>query len=135
MLNYLNKYLKNFKLLVSLWALFIFILISIPTSNILQMPKFIDLLQPDKIVHLFIYTVFVFLLYKAFIQSTFVLSQTNINLIVFLIGVIYSGASELLQKYVFTYRQCSIYDFTADIIGCFLGLLIIKLTNKITFFI
>lgn len=134
MKNILNKYLKNYKLLVSLWALFIFILISIPMGSVPKMPKFIDLIQPDKIVHIVIYAVFVFLLFKSFIQSGVNLSSTTIMFIVFIIGAIYSGTSELLQKYVFIYRTCSLYDFIADVIGCFIGLSYIKFSMKINFF-
>lgn len=35
----------------------------------------------------------------------------------------YGGLTELLQKYVFVGRYGSFFDFYADVIGCFLGVL------------
>ena len=54
-------------------------------------------------------------------------SQKKIYAIIALISIMYSGLTEILQKYFFTNRYGSIYDFVADIIGCALGMFLFQL--------
>ena len=53
--------------------------------------------------------------------------RRNIRLIAFLISVLYGALTELLQIYIFIGRYGSIYDFSADVIGCVLGVFIFRL--------
>ncbi len=38
-------------------------------------------------------------------------------------SIAYGGLTEFMQKYVFTNRYGSIFDFIADTIGCILGII------------
>jgi VanZ family protein len=94
-----------------------------PGIMIPRVPMFIDLYAPDKLVHLFIFGVFVYSLLKGFVQNP-VLSFRIASFYSLLISIAFGGITELLQVYIFTYRQGSIYDFIADGIGSLVGYLV-----------
>jgi VanZ family protein len=106
-----------------LWIAVIFILTCIPGSMIPEVPSFLDLFQPDKLVHLFLFTVLVFLLLLDF-SLHFTTPQTyGFSVSIALnIGIFIGGTTELLQATsLVTGRHCSVYDFIANVAGCFLG--------------
>jgi VanZ family protein len=112
---------------VILWALLILLLTGLPGKYFPVVPSVWDLLEPDKIVHLLIFFVFTILLtygliryYSVNITSGFFIS------IAIGTGIVYGGISELLQAYIFVWRQASIYDFIADSAGCFAGYLLFQ---------
>jgi len=112
---------------VIIWTIFILLLTGIPNDIIPPPPVFMDLFQPDKIVHLLMFGVYVYLfaigVHKSYPEKKF-------NMILFaavISGIFYGGLSELLQKYVFISRNCNIYDFIANTGGCFTGVAAIKI--------
>jgi VanZ family protein len=112
---------------VILWALLILLLTGLPGKYFPKVPTIWDLLEPDKIVHLFIFLVFTLLIIYPLIQkkkaSTRVLASVSIGT-----GILFGAVTELLQAYVFVWRQASIYDFIADTAGCIVGFLLFRLT-------
>jgi len=117
--------LKNFtgyNLWGILWGLFILILICIPGKYLPDVPQFIDLFKPDKLVHILMFGVFVFLWIGGLSkQDTFLFPKMNPVFTALLIAVIFSGVTELLQRFFIPGRVCSVYDFIANVVGCFAG--------------
>jgi VanZ family protein len=106
-----------------LWIGVILVLTCIPGSLIPQIPSYLDLFQPDKLVHLFLYAVLVFLLLLGRRNQLHTTQAYRFSVLIALnIGVFLGGITELLQgTTLVTGRQCSIYDFIANVAGCFLG--------------
>jgi VanZ family protein len=106
-----------------LWISVILVLTCIPGTLIPKVPSYLDLFQPDKLVHIFLFAVLVFLLLLGLRnQWRDKLANRLAVLIALNIGIFLGGITELLQGTILvTGRQCSIYDFIADVAGCFLG--------------
>ena len=103
---------------VIIWAWLIRLLTGLPGNYFPKVPSIWDLLTPDKIVHFFIFLVFTLMLFYGLIRSHG--ENFPISLFVSLsigTGIAFGGITELLQEFVFVWRQASIYDFIADCIG------------------
>jgi VanZ family protein len=118
---------------VILWAILILVLTGLPGNYFPKVPTIWDLLEPDKIVHLAIFLVFTLLLIYAIIHS-----RRSSKRFLFILatgtGIVFGAATELLQAWVFTWRQASVYDFIADAIGCLAGYLLFKKLLKTKWF-
>lgn len=102
----------------------IVIITALPGAAIPRIPAFFDLFKPDKIIHLFVFAVYVFLQIRGFrMQTTWLQVRKNAVLAAFLIGMILSAGTELLQYFFIPMRTASIYDFIANMAGCILGML------------
>jgi VanZ family protein len=111
----------RYRLLASLWALFILALCAIPGQFIPRV-GFIDWLKPDKVVHFVLFGVLSFLLIRAFQQqTTHSRLHQSAGLISAILGSIYGVLIELAQEYVFISRSAELFDVIADAIGAFLG--------------
>jgi VanZ family protein len=118
---------KNFWPAIA-WALIVLVLTGLPGNYFPEVPSFWNLLEPDKIVHVFIFGVFTVLMafgltrsYRT-LRSAFAIAAQAIGT-----GIAYGGITELLQGYVFIGRTASIYDFIANSVGCIAGYLCFKL--------
>ena len=81
-----------------------------------------DLFKPDKLIHIFMFCLFVYLLTNGLTsQHTFTFPRMNPVFTALLMGVLFSGITELLQLFVIPGRVCSVYDFIANVVGCFVG--------------
>ncbi len=87
-----------------------------------DIPKFIDLFQPDKLVHVFIFMVFVFLLLQGFTRdgNPGIIRQHAL-VIGLTIAISIGGITEIIQAYLVPMRVASPYDFIANVIGCLVG--------------
>ncbi len=107
-----------------LWGVIILIITGIPGKYFPKVTTFWDWLSPDKIVHLFMFSIFVLLLNIGFKKQYTSAKQRFIYIVVsLLIGLIFSGLTEILQRFIFVGRNGNIYDFAANSAGCFLGVL------------
>jgi len=99
------------------------VLTCIPGTLIPQVPTYLDLFEPDKLVHIFLFAVLVFLILLGLRKQFHVTPAHRFAVYIALnIGVFLGGITELLQgTTLITGRQCSVYDFIADIAGCFAG--------------
>jgi VanZ family protein len=112
---------------VILWAVLILVLTGLPGNYFPVVSSVWDLFAPDKIIHLFIFLVFTALLVFCQIQySTKDISVSSVALVSIGSGIVFGGITELLQAYVFVWRQASVYDFIADSAGCVSGYMLIK---------
>ena len=105
-----------------LWGLVIIFLTALPGNMIPKVPSFVDLFEPDKLVHIFLFVILLFLLIRGFILNEgSVFSREHAIFLSLNIGVLLSGLTELMQKYFIPGRIASVYDFIANVLGCFLG--------------
>ncbi|MDO9511388.1 MAG: VanZ family protein [Bacteroidales bacterium] len=108
-----------------IWTIVVLLLTGIPGGLMPDVPKFMDLLQPDKLVHLFIFGLWVFLfahgISKFKSQHLFLHKSGVFSMF---LGMIFGGFTEVLQYYVIPGRSGNIYDFIADALGCYIGYLI-----------
>jgi hypothetical protein len=108
-----------------IWGLVIILLMAIPGNAFPKIPKFIDLLQPDKIIHQVIFAVYVFLQIKGFRQQdVYPDIRKHAVFLVLTIGLLLSAGTELMQEWVIPNRLGSVWDFTANVVGCLTGWLV-----------
>jgi VanZ family protein len=120
---------RRYRLSIS-WGFFILLLTGIPGQYFPRVPAFIDLFSPDKLVHLFLFGMFVFFLLRELARNSS-LSFNFASILAFLISIALGGITEILQGYVFTNRQCSIYDFIANGVGSGIALLICLIWKRL----
>lgn len=114
-------------LYVIIWTLIIILLTILPGNYFPEVPKFIDLFSPDKLVHLFIFGTLCILTIIAFEkQYTFLFLRYHHIAFAFIYSIFIGGLTELLQGWMNWGRQASIYDFIANTIGCFIGIALFK---------
>jgi VanZ family protein len=125
MLSFSSRY----RLSIS-WGFFILLLTGIPGQFFPKVPVFTDLFAPDKLVHLFLFGMFVFFLVREIARSSS-LSYFFASLYAFLISIALGGITEILQGYVFINRLGSIYDFIANGVGSGIALLVCLIWKRI----
>jgi len=114
-----------------LWGIFILVLTGVPGNYFPQIVSFWDWLSPDKAVHLFIFGVFTFLVLLAH-RKQYPGSRIRYKPVslVLILGVLYSGLTEVLQSHLFLGRDGNIFDFLANVIGCLTGALLFYLLYR-----
>ncbi|MEI6822250.1 MAG: VanZ family protein [Bacteroidota bacterium] len=114
-----------------IWVLVILLLTLLPGDAFPVPPKFMDMFEPDKIVHLFMFGTLVILLLNGFRKQTKypLLSRFYIGIPV-AFGVFLGGITEILQGIMNIGRTASVYDFIANTIGCIMGVYIYKFLHK-----
>ena len=114
-----------------LWVVLILVLTCIPGTLIPEVTTYLDLFKPDKLVHLFLFAILVILFLRGF-KKQFPGEANRFSVSITLnIGIFLGGITELLQgTTLVTGRLSSIYDFIANVAGCFLGWWIFVLWKK-----
>lgn len=107
-----------------IWTMLIALLTLMPGNYIPKITPFLDWFSPDKLVHLFLFGIYAFLLLEGFSrQDRFPVLKKHPILISLLIGIVFAFLIEAMQKYVIPGRNGNLYDFLADAIGSLLGYL------------
>jgi len=129
-LNSVSKVIH--KLLKShIWAIIVLILAIIPGNYIPEVQSFWSLLQWDKLIHLFLFAIFVMLLINDLRkQNKLSFLYNNSILFSLLIGTVFGLITETLQLYEPLQRNSNVYDFIADVIGCIIGIPLFYLIFK-----
>lgn len=113
----MTTFLKNNRWSI-LWGIFILVLTLMPGNDIPRVPIWIERLHPDKIVHLFIFAVFAFLLVDGFRKQGNPPFTINFALLLaMLVSIFIGGATELLQGWFIPLRSAEWKDFYADSAG------------------
>ena len=104
------------------WAAFIMILCGLPGNDFPDL-TFIEWLQPDKIMHLFMFGMLSYLLIRGFgKQISFAPLNHSPKLYATLFTIFYGILTEVLQATVFTGRTGDLRDAAADALGAFCGI-------------
>lgn len=113
------------------WAIMILFLTGLPGTYFPKVSTFWEWLSPDKIIHIFIFGVQSFLVLFAF-RTQYLLGTYRLVYIAILVSItiLFALLTEVLQVYVFVGRNGNVYDFIADILGVFVGLLAYFLLYK-----
>jgi len=120
---------KQYLFLAISWTIIILIIVGIPGNQIPRVSKFVDLFQPDKIVHLAMFAPFSWL-WASYIYGVSNSRKRSVYFVLFF-GILYAIISELLQKYVFVGRNANVPDAIADIVGVIVGIVVFtKNANK-----
>ena len=107
---------------VLLWSFIILLLTGLPGNDFPKVPTFWGWLEPDKVVHLFIFGVLAFLILFSFRVQYFNSKKRYLfGLIAIIITAVYGMITEVLQYYVFIGRGGNRFDFFADTIGAIVG--------------
>ena len=105
-----------------LWFTAIIILTILPGKVFPALPSFMDLFQPDKLVHIFLFAVFFILQVRAFVrQDVFPALAGHAVPVTFIIGLLLGAGTEVMQELFVPMRTGDIYDFIADTAGCLVG--------------
>ena len=103
------------------------VLMGLPGKYFPTVVSFWDWLGPDKIIHIILFATFSFVSLWGYRKLFFNINYPNrksLFITISLISILYGGLTELLQKYLFVNRYCSLYDFMADTIGCLIGIIV-----------
>jgi len=104
------------------WTLTIALLTLLPGNFIPKVTNFLDWISPDKLVHLFLFGTYVFLLLEGFKrQHRYAFLHKHPVIMSLIIGIVFAFFTETMQKFVVSGRNGNVYDFTADVLGCLLG--------------
>ncbi|MCK9423385.1 MAG: hypothetical protein M0Q38_12375 [Bacteroidales bacterium] len=97
-----------------LWGILIIVLTMLPGKVFPRLPVFLDLFQPDKLIHIFIFGVYVYLQIRGFsMQGQFPFLQRHAVILTLLIGIFLGGLTEILQELFVPMRRGDIFDFIA----------------------
>ena len=104
------------------WTLLIALLTLLPGNYIPKVTTFFDWLGPDKLIHVFLFGTYTYLLLEGLNkQSKYVFLQKYPVFTSLFIGIVFAIFIETMQRLVIPGRNGNIYDFLADMLGCFLG--------------
>ena len=102
-----------------------------PGSYVPEITTFWEWLQPDKIVHVFVFAILSYsILYGA--RSQYFQSSHRYYYVVVAVGAtaFYGLLTEVLQHYIFIGRFGNVYDVLADCVGALIGWLLFYWVNR-----
>ncbi len=112
------------------WAAVVMALCGIPGNDLPQL-TFIEWMQPDKFVHLFMFAPLNYLLIRGFgKQTSFSALNRSPKMYATIISILYGILTEVLQKILFIGRTCDVRDAAADALGAFCGILLFNFLTK-----
>ena len=106
------------------------ILCGLPGSCFPKVRNFWEWFGPDKLVHTLMFAVFAFSAifgYRDEYRERNNSYRTKLQLVTLAISICYGALTEMMQAHIFRGRYGNFYDFIADVIGCFLGILVFKI--------
>jgi VanZ family protein len=113
------------------WSVIILIILALPGDELPELSFWQFIPFFDKWVHFGLFFILSVLLDFGFSRQTNYKLLRSASLIAAgLFSSLYAGLTELLQNFIFL-RTADILDFLADIIGCILGALFLKLMKRI----
>ncbi len=114
-----------------LWAMIILVLTGLPGNYFPQISSFWDWIAPDKMIHLFMFGSFTYLILWG-LRSTYKDTTKRKRLILFTIvlGTVYGGVTEILQRELFVGRDGNIFDFLANTLGGIIGILLFHMQYR-----
>lgn len=113
------------------WALFILVITGLPGSYFPGVTTFWEWLQPDKIVHVFVFAILSFTILYG-IRSQYLQDSRRYYFTILAVGIaaVYGLLTEILQYYVFIGRSGNVYDVLADFVGAIVGWLLFNWASQ-----
>lgn len=106
-----------------IWAFFIVLLTLTPGNYITRVTPFPDWIGLDKLIHLFLFGIYTYLLLEGFRrQRKYPFLLKNTVILSLLLGMVFALFTEIMQN-IIPGRNGNYYDFLADMLGCLLGYL------------
>jgi len=108
------------------WIAFMLVLLSMPASSFGHPMNFWKGIHIDKWVHAVLFMVLSILLARG-IMHYFKKNARSVHYVILSIGVgiLFGSATEIMQELFFNSRNGSFYDFLANVMGTFLGIIFI----------
>jgi len=114
-----------------IWTILIALLTLIPGNYIPKVTTFFNWLGPDKLVHLFIFGVYAYLLVEGLHRQTLVvITHEKALLSSLLLGMVFATFTEVMQRFVIPGRNGNYFDFLADLLGLALGSMIWSIIRR-----
>lgn len=111
-----------------MWLITITVLSGYPGNKIPKSP----FLNFDKLVHLGVYFILsIMLCYWFYTKDDKNSTSIKTSVLIILFGIFYGGFMEMLQEYIFINRSGNWYDFFANTIGAFLGVILFPFVLKL----
>jgi len=108
-----------------IWSIVILLLTGLPGNDFPKITNFWGWLEPDKVVHLFIFGVLAFLILFGYREQYFKSKKRYLfGVVAIVITAIYGLITEVLQYYVFVGRDGNPFDFFADVTGAVMAWLL-----------
>ena len=102
------------------WFIITLVLLTLPGS-VFPKQSWLDNLQLDKMVHVGLFSVLVFLFFFPFIKGNITGKKKKQILIwIAIAGLAYGIVMEFIQKYWIPNRSFDVFDILADGVGCFI---------------
>ena len=124
----MNAFLKLLPAIA--WFALILFLLTIPGKD-LPSAGWMDHLQIDKAVHIFLFSGLVSLFFWGIVSTKPGIAEKNTVFIIALSALLYGIAMEFVQKYWIPNRSFDILDIAADGVGSFLPVVFLPRVKKI----
>ncbi|MCD4680107.1 MAG: VanZ family protein [Bacteroidales bacterium] len=107
------------------WGIIVLIFAIIPGTYVPEVQNIWNLLQWDKLIHVFLFAIFVMLLINDLQKQKKVrFLQKSPVLFALSFGMIFGLFTEMIQLFEFLQRNSNVYDLIADVVGCALGIIL-----------
>lgn len=106
-----------------LWTALILLLMGIPGDRFPEIKTFWDWLEPDKLIHIFLFGIWAYLIIRQNIPQ-YETARKRFLVVVLAAGIVLSATTEILQALVFINRSGNIFDFFANISGMVFGIIL-----------
>jgi VanZ family protein len=116
-------FIKYSKLLALIWTVFVLLLCAFPGQYIPSI-SWLEILSFDKWVHLTIFFILTFLWFNYFFYTGNL--SLKYKIIILFLCIVYGGALEFAQSWLFSHRSTDYLDFIANSIGCVLAFFTFK---------
>ncbi|GAP42086.1 MAG: VanZ family protein [Lentimicrobium sp.] len=107
-----------------IWTAVILVLTLLPGNYIPRVGSFWNLFSPDKLIHIFLFSVLALLLFSGFFKQYPGRNQRYITGMVLAFSILLAVLTELLQAMLPLGRSGNVYDTIADFAGISMGWLI-----------
>ena len=104
-----------------LWMGVILLLTGLPGNSFPKVSKWMDVFQPDKLIHIGMFFPFAWFWQSYFLHKK--IRRSTAIIIVSFFGIVYASLTEVLQHSVFIGRSANVPDAIADVIGVVLSIL------------
>lgn len=112
------------------WSAVIALLMLTPGNYIPRITTFLDWIGPDKLVHIFLFGIYAYVLIEGFRRHGSVFLQRHSVAAAFVVGMVFAIFTEVMQRFVIEGRNGNPFDLAADLLGLILAYAIWRFTRR-----